>query len=777
MPQTQETVIQKSSSYKKRKQSPFNQEKYDYVLYEDLAQLLEDLALRSDRIHLSITGKSSKGLDLYTVTITENKAVKDEKYSLLRSFINDDPVKAQEWLKENDDVKVPIIIHASLHGTEFVGTDAVLQLIEWLGFSEQEEVKELLRHFIVIFNVNANPDGRVEATRYNGSGLDLNRDFVTQSQPETKAVVKQIVHWHPLIFLDLHGYVKQFGAEYFPGLILPGTPPHNPNYQYDLLYKWMLPQADAMEQTLVNERHLYSGELYKTMKGTHIPLRDSKNGWDLYPPIYTPAYAMLHGAYSYTLEAPTNDEDGVRWLVNATVGALTYTLQNKQKMLHDQLEIFVRGVTGDHPNQLLNDIPKAYILPLNSKDSSVIYQTINQLLENGIKVQQSTAPFVVDGQDYQQNSFIVPTNQSKAGLIHAWLSLGYDITTTVEKMYDIAAWSLPALWGFQAIPVGKIDAPVEDVGQIRKEVSVNGKGPFIIRNTSVEAIKLVNFLLEQEIPILRDQQGDFYVNISKTILYPVVSGTSLQIDSQEIPGDVTRVKKKNIAIFRDAGYKKAKSHAGVKLALEDLGFSVLEVDVQNVIQNGLTNVDTFVFSGNEALLTVIDEERNAAFGLKDEEELLRFKERIHEFLHRQGHFIGIGSGAAKVAKNLDITTVEVHTANSTSNGIVKVNYNSYPLSWGYGQEEYGFVYGPVWYTETKECDVIARFKDEEDFFVAGHWSNREVAKGKAVFITERSLPVTLIGLEAGFRNHPKHLYRLVSNSIFYRDILKVDREV
>ena len=46
-----------------------------------------------------------------------------------------------------------------------------------------------------------------------------------------------------MIVLDLHGFVN-------PMLIEPCTPPHNPNFEYDLYIKWALAQAEAMEAEL-----------------------------------------------------------------------------------------------------------------------------------------------------------------------------------------------------------------------------------------------------------------------------------------------------------------------------------------------------------------------------------------------------------------------------------------------------------------------------------------------------------------------------------------------
>ena len=144
------------------------------------------------------------------------------------------------------------MINASIHGTEFVGSDAALQLIERFATADDAKTKELLENHILIFNVVANPDGRIDATRFNSNGIDLNRDFITQSQVETKHTVNLIKEWNPMVFLDLHGYIKGYGGETSPGLIEPCTPPHNPNYEYDLYSKWAMDQAESMEGNMIN---------------------------------------------------------------------------------------------------------------------------------------------------------------------------------------------------------------------------------------------------------------------------------------------------------------------------------------------------------------------------------------------------------------------------------------------------------------------------------------------------------------------------------------------
>nr|WP_316045939.1 M14 family zinc carboxypeptidase [Planococcus glaciei] len=330
---------------------------------------LERIAKSSNRVKVEVGGTSADGHPLYVVTIADPKSGgKFGQNKALRNQMFKNPGKAQDWVKKNPDFKVPIMINGSIHGTEFVGSDAVIQLIERFAAQNDSQTQKILGSNILIFNVVANPDGRVDATRFNSEGIDLNRDFITQSQPETQHTVDLITEWNPMVFLDTHGYVKNY-AQNKQGLIEPCTPPHNPNYEYDLYNKWALGQAAAMESEIMKNKAGYTGTIYKNMVGTYVPQRDDSAGWDDYPPIFTPMYAMYHGAYGHTLEAPTNDKDGVKWMYDAVMGALQYATDNKDAMITDQIEMFKRGINFDHPFHADGFFPEAYVLPVDEKRS------------------------------------------------------------------------------------------------------------------------------------------------------------------------------------------------------------------------------------------------------------------------------------------------------------------------------------------------------------------------------------------------------------------------
>jgi Zinc carboxypeptidase len=749
--------------------SKFNSENYDFMKFSQIGSKLTAIEKQSNRVKVEVRGTSADGYPLYVVTIADPTTQgKFGKFQSLRKQMFKNPGKAQEWIAANPDFKVPIMINGSIHGTEFVGSDAVIQLIERFATQNDTETKNILENNILIFNVVQNPDGRVDATRFNGEGVDINRDFITQSQPETQETVELIKEWNPMVFLDTHGYVKNYGPN-LQGLIEPCTPPHNPNYEYDLYNKWAVDQAKAMEAEIMGDKESFSGNLYKSMEGVYVPQRDDAAGWDDYPPIFTPMYAMYHGAYGHTLEAPTNDLDGVRWMYNAIMGALNFATENKQEMIKDQIEMFKRGINFDHPTHKEGFFPNAYILPVDEKDPTVTNKAVNHLLKNDIEVKEATKAFTFDGKTYPKGTYLVQMDQAKAGLANTMLWDGEDISNDTTAMYDISAWSLPKLWGFEAVEAhSPVNVTAKQVNQVTVQGAVTGKGPYVIPNSSVKAVELVNTLLNQGVAISRDGEGNFYTSAAANKIAAAVKESGLQIGSAAaVPEDVSELSSLQVAILKDGGMGKVQSHSGTKLALKRLGFEVTEVTPVEVAENGLQGFDVFVYSGTESLISTNLSAANKEFGFQNADQFSTFKSNVTSFVDNGGKYIAIGAGASRAAETLGLTDNKTNSAGSNSNGIVKVNYDGTGLTAGYDQDDIGFVYRPAWYTVTGNDEVAATLANSDDFFVAGHWRNgKPQAKGQPVIVKEDNKDVTLIGLEAGFRDHTDYLFRLLSNAIF-----------
>ena len=134
-----------------------------------------------------------------------------------------------------------------------------------------------------------------------------------------------------------------------------------------------------------------------------IPFRDYAPGdWDDWPPIFTPMYAMYHGAVGHTVEIPLQ-VNGARttrcrsrscaaarrstptWPRRRSAAPSTYADTNRAQLLADQIEQFRRGWAGEpsagDPGRLRRrasarrtgtrtEFPRAYVIPAGAGQRS-----------------------------------------------------------------------------------------------------------------------------------------------------------------------------------------------------------------------------------------------------------------------------------------------------------------------------------------------------------------------------------------------------------------------
>ncbi len=156
--------------------------------------------------------------------------------------------------------------------------------------------KEALDNFIFVNTLCGNPDGKAGMRRTNRYAFDLNRDAVFSTMPETIAIVKDLMKWDPLVMNEWHGYVTQM-------LIESCTAPHDPAYDYDLLQNNMLNLTYAAGQAVTGSTG---------MQRFLVPWDHYDGGdWDDGGTIYAPMFAMLLGAYGYTIEFPYSNLDSM----------------------------------------------------------------------------------------------------------------------------------------------------------------------------------------------------------------------------------------------------------------------------------------------------------------------------------------------------------------------------------------------------------------------------------------------------------------------------------
>jgi hypothetical protein len=739
---------------------------YDSILYSEIAPKLREIEQNSNRVKVEVIGQSAGGRDLFLVTLSDPKAMgRLGQYQAIRNTMLKDPDKAQEMIEQFGDFKVPVFINGSIHGNEYPGTDAAIRLIETLAYDDGPEVQAILDNVILLVNVVQNPDGRVMGTRTNANGFDINRDFISQSQPESRATVKVLTEWNPMIVLDLHGFVN-------PMLIEPCTPPHNPNYEYDLYIKWAYDEALAMEQELIAQTDETEAI---------IPYREWDLGWDDWPPSYVPMYAMYHGAYGHTLETAYRDERGVDAHFAAVWGALKFVAENREGMVHDQIEIFRRGFL-DLPQQLIppellpdwdqyqdliiQEFPAAYVIPEDAPFQISPHQPaklIDFLLFNDVQVEQASEKFTLDGVDYPAGTYVVWLDQPKRGMANVILDAGLDLSD-IPGLYFYSppsVWSQPYLWGASlAVMEEKLDIkthPVNKADPPRGSKEGGKAGAYAYLPTSIAAFQATNDLLTRGVTLYRaaepftDAGRDLSVG---AIILPADNALANELANQyalnvfaldSVPNNAVLVKEQRIAVYGDEG---------VRHSLETLGFDYDEVGTGDLNAGVIEDYDVFV---NQNLRwTSLSAAARASVGA---------------WFAAGGDYVGLGDRGRAVdfAKDAGWVDATVEYGYIPGNAIVNIDYNpNDPVAAGFREDGYAFVYRSVWFTDWSGMEVSAQF-DGGAVLVSGFWEDWQTsgAAGMPVILhqSEDEADVTLIGIDATFRGHPENTFRILGNAI------------
>jgi hypothetical protein len=735
---------------------------YDSILYSEIAPKLREIEVNSNRVKVEVIGQSAGGRDLFLVTLSAPEALgRLGQYQAIRNTMLKDPEKAQEMIDKFGDFKVPVFINGSIHGGEYPGTDAAIRLIETLAYGDSPEVQVILDNVILLVNVVQNPDGRVMGTRRNANGFDINRDFIAQTQPETLATVKIFTEWNPMVTLDLHGFVT-------PMLIEPCTPPHNPNYEYDLYIQWALGQALAMEAELFDQTGLPA----------QIPYRDDNLGWDDWPPSYVPMYGMYHGSYGHTLETPDRrlGELTVDAHYAAVWGALNFVVENREAMIRDQVEIFRRGyldllqqpippeLLPEYPQYediMIQEFPAAYVIPADAPFQLSPHQParlIDFLLFNDVQVDQASQAFTMNGVEYPKGTYIVWLDQPKRGLANTILDAGLDLSDIPGLFFysPPSVWSHPYLWGVnRAVMEEKLDIKTNTVtnADAPKGSAEGGKAEaYAYLPTSLAAIQATNDLLGRGVSLYRmpDSFDDFgagaiIVPGDPALANELANQYALEVSAlKSKPEDAVPMVEQRVAVYGDEG---------VIHAVKTLGFDYDEVSTSDLNAGAISDYDVFINWGLR--WSSLDAAGQAS---------------ISDWHAAGGDYVALGYRGRAIDFAVDAGWVEVDYGYIPGNAILEIDYDpDDSVAAGYPEDGYAFVYRSVWFTDWPDMEVSARV-DSGDFLVSGFWEDWPTsgANGMPIVLhdTDGEADVTLIGMDTTFRGHPEETFRLIANAIY-----------
>ncbi|MEU8984930.1 M14 family zinc carboxypeptidase [Streptomyces sp. NPDC048558] len=743
--------------------------------YHAIAPKLNALQALGDRVSVEVAGRSAGGHRLYLVTVTAPETARQARtQARMRELIENAPALAAKSPEVRRSYKAPVFLNNNIHGNEWEGTDASLKLVERLATATDARTRDLLAHSRLYFNITANPDGRIAGTRANAGGFDMNRDFATASQPETRAMRQIMVDKQPAVLLDLHGYVN--GT-----LIEPTTPPHGENYEYDLFLKNTYANALRMEAAVNGLGHTPAKD---GVEPAQIPFRDQEEGWDDWPPIFTPQYAAFHGTVAaHTVEIPMQVNNNAydtlpqaelrrRSAINVDVAGaalratLDFVRERRTSLVADQIEVFRRGaagaaqvpvseetvpgVPGIGPEDVYTTtFPRAYVIPAGTgaqRSAPAAARLVDHLLANDVRVTRADRSFRLEGRTYAKGSYVVDMRQPKRGLANVLLADGRDISDKVSAMYDISGWSLGRLWGtavetLPRMPYGAVLRPVRTAAPV---AYVAPRGDLRLRLDDPNEVAALNSLLRQGIEAGRAADGSAIVPGSARRQALAAARTyDVAFHATKLTGTAPLHRTRVAAAVT----------AGELFALREMNFEVTPVST-DVLNAG------FDWSSVDALFV--------SAGLEYDDLTAPARTALDAFLDAHG-LVGRGATGAALSTATGLLAAKPVEGNGDANGVVHVvNSGSTLMS---GAPGHGFVYAPVWFTDLGPGVRVEQAYAAGNPLVSGHWrASADGSGGPADAAGQASVVsgtgAVLFGTEPLFRDHPKGEFAQVGRALF-----------
>ncbi|ALW86127.1 hypothetical protein AUC43_14110 [Hymenobacter sedentarius] len=457
-----------------------------YTRTDQIVAYLRELDRVSDRVSLRVLGTTFEERPQVVATITTPENQQNlAQLQQDRRALHDPKLPAPNYGK----LPVVVSLNFGVHGNESSSSEAALLLAYYLTASTSPETQQWLQQSVVTVDPLENPDGRDRAShwfdqnkswpnptdpldrehteawpggRTNHFYTDLNRDWLSLTQPESRARMAFFHEWYPNVMIDFHEMGTN-GTYYFEP-----SKPHStendliPRATYEVLNVHM---AKYFAKALDN-----LGSLYWT-----------KEQFDNLSPIYGSTYPDFEGGVGITFEVGSSRglaQEGTNGVVtfpftirnHVATGLATVrgAVEEKELYLRHQRDFFTSALS-----EAKKFTTKAYVFG-NAQDATLTNKFLTVLLQHKIEVHELGKNVTLDKQSFEQGkAYVVPTAQPQYRIVN---SLFEELTTFHDSVfYDVTGWSQAHAYGLAVskqknanlVQGAAVQAPKKLTGEVR----------------------------------------------------------------------------------------------------------------------------------------------------------------------------------------------------------------------------------------------------------------------------------------------------------------------
>lgn len=420
-----------------------------HMRHDQLLTYMQVLSEKSERVNVSVIGKTHEHRSLISVRITspENQSNIDQlQAEHLQSIHSGESAKS--------DAPLVIYMGYSVHGNEPSGSNGSMLVAYHLAASNSDEVKDLLAQNIILLDPSLNPDGMArfaqwanmhksknlvsdpsnrEHKEYWPSGrtnhywFDLNRDWLLLTHPESQARIELYHAWRPHIVTDFHEMGTDSTFFFQPGIAARKNP-WTPNQNVTLTAAIAKFHAKALDDA---KKLYFSEESFDDFyygKGSTYPDAHGSIGILF-------EQASSRGHVQESINGLLTFQDSIQNQVTTSLSTFAGAFANKAAILAYQREFF------EDTKKLVADDKFAGYVVTSGKDKSRFERMVSILQSHKIKLEMLSEDIDINGTQYKaKHSIYIPFEQAQYRLIRSLFSERKRFTD--NTFYDVSNWNI-----------------------------------------------------------------------------------------------------------------------------------------------------------------------------------------------------------------------------------------------------------------------------------------------------------------------------------------------
>ncbi len=461
--------------------------------YENLISYLKKLDAASPKLKLVNIGKSSQNRDMFIAFISSEQNINNlaKLKEINRQLALSPNLTISHKKQLISDGKVFFLATLSMHSSEVGPAQSAPAIAYDLITTDDPLTIKWLDDVVYMMVPCHNPDGmdmivnhfnKYKNTKWDGSSLpgvyheyighNINRDFVTLSQDETKAISNIYTEWFPQVMVEKH-QMWSSGPRYF-------VPPNHD------------PIAQNINEALWNWTWVFGSNISKDMTKAGLAGVSQQYAFDNYWPgstetcLWKGVIAMLTEAASTRYGNPIYVEqnelsvfgkglseykksinmplpwEGGWWrlgdIINYEISSTKSIIKTASLHRKDILE-FRNDLCKNEISKGKDEPPYYYILPKKQHDYSTFVKTVNLLKEHGVSVYKLKEKYILNNENFYPGDIVIPLAQPFRAFIKEVMEIQefplrhYTPNGEIIKPYDITSWSIPLHKGVKSVEI------------------------------------------------------------------------------------------------------------------------------------------------------------------------------------------------------------------------------------------------------------------------------------------------------------------------------------